>query len=255
LASEFIGDLKLYDFFKDLLNFYGLTFWLEGNEIKIKEWQAIFDNKIDYDFRLIELSNVRRLPKDYAQANTLEYLYQNNEDIKMADASLNINNEVLPESKTLFKRPYQFAPASNYRLGNNQLLSLAFWTPTFNDDGTIKEWKPQSQKMAIGYLVDDATEFDYGTSIGDTYTYDDDSHFFQNENLKWGLNKWRYATIEKSLNNYTEIEIKVSMSVLEYINLDLGGIYYIPHYAMWIYINSIKFKNNEVIINGIKIIQ
>jgi post-segregation antitoxin (ccd killing protein) len=252
--AEFIGDLSLFDFFKDLLNYYGVTFRLQGDLLIFKKWKDIINLKSTKKLIVNKINNVKRLP-DMAQDNGLEWSYTDENSKKLGDSVIRVENDVLPEYRTLFKRPFDFVGKSNETLEDKQLLYIPFWQPKFDNEGNLKEWKPVSRKMAWVEVEQVDALIKYGTTTGGTNYRNGSVNIITNDDAHWEISKRdNYGFVSDTYRNYVEIEAVVDLDLLDFLTLDLFQTYYVQQFSFWIFVNQIKYINGDVVINGIKII-
>lgn len=248
--NDFIGEMNQIDFVKDIMQEFGLIFKKRRNELtydfieikkllsdrsQVLDWSDKYLNEIEEDYKF----------SAYAQNSRFAYNYLESDGERFADGFLKIENENLPIEKTLVTRPYNAPTQSSKALGNDELLFTPFWTIEFNDDGTVKGYKPFSSKNYIVDIVRKTKTIDYKLTGGNIQQYTGEVPILNFDNLKYSdiLNS-NYSELKDTLDFYLYKKVNLLLNELDIQNLDLFKPIYLKQLASDFYINKINYDES-----------
>lgn len=253
-ASSFIGEMKQYDFVKDVMQHYGLISQKVKDEqsIQFRQLKDILRdtaNAYDYSDKVLPLSETYET--DYAQKNYFDYQYKNSDSEPYASGQLSLNNTTLPAEATQVKRPYNAPEPSDILLNDGLLLSVPFWEPERDDTGAITKWKVVKGKNYFAKIVNRSGTIYYKTENGtlQTYTGNYPVLSFQNLNYQTLLNS-NYGEVQDMLNNARQVSAQVRMNLFEYDSFDLFKLLYSKQLGGYFYVNKLKWTNGKPLIDA-----
>jgi hypothetical protein len=249
--NSYLSNLKQKDFFKAILQMYGLIVQREKgtNNYEFIKIEELFLNRTDAQ----DLSDKQHKfisqkfdYKNYGQVNDLKYNYDDS-GADFADGFFYIDDETISKSTTLLTLPFK-APKLSGTSFNDEFL---FETPLFevqrNDDGTIKEVKPKNSTAYIMNVGVKNGSFDYNTG-GATVSYTGSIAIANFEGLNFNLLiSNNYSSFVRTIGRAKIAEVEMELSGNDVYQFDFLRLIYLRNEQRYYYCNKIiNFRENKV---------
>ena len=248
--QNFIGEMSQIAFVKDVMQEFGLIFQKRKNElaydfIQIKTLISDRTQTLDWSSKFIGEAKEKYKLSKYAQSNIFAYNYLEDESIRFADGILKVANETLPTEKTLVVRPYNAPTLSDEELSGNAITYTQFWTIEFNDDGTVKGYKPFQSKNYIAEIKHINTTINYKLINGTVEQFTGQVPILDFSNLSYGQILTENYTELKRLLDFNNVKtVNLLLNELDIQNLDLFKTIFLEQYASDFYINKIRYTDS-----------
>lgn len=250
--ENFIGDISQIDFVKDIMQEFGLIFKKRRNQlaydfIQVKELLTNRENTLDWSEKLKGESSEDYKLSSYAQSNRFAYNYLESVNNRFADGILKIDNENLPSEKTLITRPYNAPENSTSVLGSSILLNIPFWKIEFNDDGSVKGYKPFQSKNYIAEIKFINTTINYKIGSGVSLSFTGDVPILDFSQLSYSkILDDNYQELKSTLDFNHIKTLDMLLNELDIQNLDLFKTIFLKQYSSDFYINKITYQDSSM---------
>lgn len=243
-----LKNIKATDFVKYIMHRFALTLFYENKNVEFMTIAERLSAPTQFfKDKFIERNSERYIYSHYAQRNLLAHKYVN-DDKGFNDGVIVANNRNLPEERKLLES-FTYSPTRDGKLIN-------FTTE-------VKESK--DGEITVDYKWVDRNFSVKSKTVNQTTTFY--SEIEENEITVTGLvnvvdlvgtsfreyKNMYYGGIERLINNSIIHKIKMNLSFVEFMNVDLKEKIYIEEEASEYLINSISIKNYDVDLELIKI--
>jgi len=245
--GDLIGEVKQYDFVKEIMQHFGLIFRKVRNKneyefMQLSELLIDNENAEDWSSKYSDFIN-EEYKSDYGQVNKIKYKYDNeaDEDQSFADGEFTIDDVNLPTEKILFT---SIIKASDV---DNGLNILKHWVDKKEDKidvispnlDTLRMFKINIVNGNIYYRFDNSI-LNYGIYNGSIAYLNFESIYYQAEIDKY------YAEIKQMLTNYKFVTLELDFNLIDYYKRDFFKLKYFKQLGRYYYLNQISgFKKNK----------
>ena len=264
LSSSFFRELNfkdayknflISDFIKEILVMFGLTVYPDEvtKNLIFKTVDERFKSSkiLDWSKKYISRKSESYTYETYGQNNFFKYKHEL-ESQQAFDGNLNLENENIPVSKTVFSSKFYAADirASLFQIGSTAFLSNTFklLDESESDAGevTYKELKnrfmfiratEKTGTIALGSKADPSVVPLIHTGTFFVGTFEDLSYQFF-------VNKY-YNGIYNVLNNSRIHDIDLRLSVFDVLDVDLGALYYFGQEQSNYILNRLSFDEDD----------
>lgn len=252
--SSYLTKIKQSEFIIDVCNYFGLIFrrkqktyeFISLNELL--DSRSVYSKKISEEFILEDWSDkfhrvVSESSKigNYAKSNLLKYKYDNSEDT-YANSVIKIDDETLENETTIIERPYRAPDRSLIEINNERLLYCKLYEKEYNDDGTLKNVKPQ--KVEPYFIRVKKVNGDLKYKIYNSPTYNTFSGSFTIATFD-GLDfnnvvPNRYGAFVNMLNYGKKITAELLLNPIDINSLNFFKLKYIKQLGHLFYLNKVS---------------
>lgn len=247
-VGTFIGEMKQYDFVKDVMQHYGLLSkkTKDKNEMKfIKAVDLLTDKTNAYDVTGKLVVDSETYDTDFAQKNLFKYQYRNQDSDQFADGILRIDNTTLQAEKVELTRPYH-APEPSEKLMGGLMRYTPFWEAERDDAGNITKWKVLKGKNYIGRVANRNGSFAYKTQTSYPVNYNGQFPVFTFDYLGYqNILDENYKEIQLMLNWNKKLKGKLLLNIFEFDSFDFFRLIYDKYQGSYFYANSLKLTNGK----------
>lgn len=253
-VGTFIGEMKQYDFVKDVMQHYGLISQKVKDEQtiqfrKMKDLLRDTANAYDYSDKIIVQSETYET--DYAQNNYFDYQYKNSDSEPFARGQLSLNNTTLPAEATQVTRPYNAPENSEIILNNQLVLSVPFWEAERDDTGAITKWKVVKGKNYFAKVINRSGSVYYKTESGSLQTYTGTYPVLSFQNLNYQkLLEANYQEVKIMLDSARQVKAQIQMNLFEYDSFDFLKLLYSKQLGGYFYVNKLKWTNGKPLVDA-----
>lgn len=253
--SDELSDFKITDFFKEILNMFGVTPIVDKfkKEIKYKTMAERLINQqvIDWSNKYIERTNEKYVFNSYAQENVFKHKYQDKED-DYFNGKLMVANQNLNPSATAFESAL-YAPSENlspFKInGNNEMMLRVFslYEKNVADDGTVT-YKELSKRYHFVRAVEmSGLTFEIGSEIGGTQqTYSGAFPIVDYTGLQWKeLITLFYPEYTDIINNARLHTIQLNLNLADVLNLDFEKLYFFSQEQQYYLLNKLEYTRKN----------
>lgn len=247
--EDLLGDTLQIDFVKDIMQHYGLSFRKIpfANEFEFKKIQDIVTDKVgaeDWSDKYTGVLDEKYKP-NYAKINYAKYLYDDNDtntEQTFANGQLDISNENIPETKTMFTSIFK---ASS--LVSTTYYGMKHWSP--QDVNEVETPVVNNDGLRLLSVVQTSGILKYA------YKFHESAYFFTFTGTIPTLQFIAYQTdldnnyleFESILNEYKDTVIGVNLSLLDIVNIDFFKLKFIEQLGHYYYLNKvINYKKDRV---------
>lgn len=244
-----LPDMSHGDFIATLLTLNGLFAYIDNaapNTIKLMSADDIYDNlqkgaSVDWSNRV--LVNARRRPdmpdssqyaiEDYAQHNSLDY--DNDDEVKADTVGyIDIQNRTLDKEAELVK--LDFSASDNITLSNGMTVARieAYEQEDNNSSDEIKAKysEPTPRILSVDY---DQFYFCYGQFTSEQYF-----------GGKSGIVATKYASLQKILDRFRLVTVRMRLTALDLYNLDYRKPVFLSQFGQYFAIYKIETQANGI---------
>lgn len=246
-----LTNFSITDFFKEMLNIYGLTPFTNehNNHIDYKTLpERLRAPVVDWTAKYIQRSSEKYIYNNYAQKNIFRYKYTER-GAAYNDAALWINNLNLKDQTvvydSIFYSPEEYV--STIKVGNLNINSNIFkmWDKEIKEDGSI-EYKNKDNRFYIlrSALYDNPITYTSGLS-GETVN---GSSFhvgsFTKVSLQYFVDNY-YREFENITENSRLHTIDLHLNPIDMLSLDMFKIVYFAQEQQYYLLNKLKFDGDK----------
>lgn len=253
--TEELKQLRITDFFKEIVNRFALTIFINKDGIYIfktfdeRLQSGIIDWSEKYHSRFSETYTV----KSYAQQNIFRQEYQDDRN-DYNDGSFLITNKNLPDTKDVIKSKIFSAEKDfvSFRINgieNEIVTPTLLWDKEVSENNGIQEvkYKPLSKRF---YFLRSETITKNAVLKSETLgLYQSVTSLpiarFNITAFKDFVPKY-YGNIELLLNDFRLHKIKLALNTIDFINLDFDKIYYFKQEQNYYFLNKITFEKGKL---------
>ncbi len=142
-------------------------------------------------------------------------------------------------------RPYNAPTLSDEELSGNAITYTQFWTIEFNDDGTVKGYKPFQSKNYIAEIKHINTTINYKLTNGEVEQFTGELPILDFSNLSYGQILTENYTELKRLLDFNNVKtVNLLLNELDIQNLDLFRTVFLKQYSSDFYINKIRYTDS-----------
>ena len=249
--NSYLTNLKQKDFFKGILQMYGLIVQREKGTnnyefIKIEELFLNRSDAQDLSKKQHKLKSEKFKYNNYGQVNDLRYKYDDS-GANFADGSFFIDDETIRKSATILTVPFK-APKLSGTSFNNEFV---FETPLFevqrNDNGTVKEVKPKNSTAYVMNVGLKNGSFDFNTG-GATTPYTGSIAIANFDGLNFNvLLANHYSSFIRTISRAKIVEVEMELTANDVYQFDFLKLIYLRNEQRYYYCNKIEnFRENKV---------
>ena len=245
--KSLIGEMSQKDFIKQIIQMYALMNDVSGNSVKYKkakdvlkmqgaeDWSEKFVKVVDESYSL-----------PYAKSNIFAYEYAKKDDYQFADGVMSLNNDTLPEEKTVIKSKFRATEKSTVEINGKKLQFIPFWEAVRDDSGAIKKYKVLNGKNYIAKVVKKNGTIHYGTHGGVVNDFTGDYPVLDFSGMLWeDLIADNYQEIKKMLDFYRRIKIEILISEDDFATINFFKLKYFKQLGAYFYLTKIKKSSNK----------
>jgi len=252
--SEELKQLKITDFFKEILNRFALTIFVnKDNEYIFKTFDERLQSQvIDWSDKYIERTNETYTAKSYGQINTFRQEYRD-ERLDHADGKFSISNKNLEPEKEILKSKIFSAEKelSTFKINtttNENIYATPLWEKEITENNGTQQIKYKVLSKRFYFLrTETITQNAILKSevLGSTQTVNTlPVARFLTTAYKDFVPRY-YNNIQLLLNDFRFHKIKLALTTIDFINLDFDKIYYFEQEQNYYFLNKVSFEKGK----------
>ncbi|EMY3482116.1 hypothetical protein AAIP36_000320 [Flavobacterium psychrophilum] len=261
--SEELSDFYVKDFFKEVLNLFGLTPFKKkhSNHIDFLKLEEIIvmETAIDWSAKFIGVISEKNKLGDYAKENIFSYQY-NDELNTYNNSKIKINNENLEDFKTVIES-ITFSPSNEYvsfAVQNDNVNTLIFqqYDKEIQDNGTIK-YKPLSKRFYFQRSSQRIGTVDFTSEkLLESVTASEISLANFNQLEMDSIISDSYLPLQNVLKKVKVLEVEFNLNSFDVEQFTFKQIIYVEQLASYFMVNKISnfLKNKSTKVELIKAI-
>lgn len=255
--SEELSEYSITDFFKEVVNFFGLTPYPDEHSKKI-DYLGMAERIVtapveDWTDKYVERESESYVFQDYAQKNIFSYQY-NDKDSSYHDGYILINNTNLKDKKTVFKSKH-YSPErdlSSYYLGSvgsKFLRIFKMYDKELKEDNGTQTIKYKGLDKRFHYAR--SSKLDTTVTIGSKSlsqeTVVSSLPMADFSDLSWqqvvNTNYYYYGRV---LNDSRIHRLSLHISPVDMMVLDLKKLYYFEQEQQYYFLNSVQYAGDNI---------
>ena len=238
--SLFTSDMAQIDFVKDVIQRYGLILHPIQNSTayRFSQLETLLEDRADAEDWTEKVQEIKDTAYDsgYARENIAEYVYPKDTIIKGYDGKLTVNNDNAPQSKSLFKSPYEIT----IKKRTNYLIPI--WG--YDDDAQRSNLETPVKIFRIDRRNESATFKTFSESTGTTVSSNVPFLSLVDMSLQYFLDTY-YVSFNNLINDYREVDAEFNLSSNEVYNLDFFKLKYLRQTGRYYYLNNLTYTAGE----------
>lgn len=253
--TQDLSQLSMTDFYKEILNRFGLTAITDSfkNEIKyltVKE--RLNAEAIDWTDKYINKELEKFVFSNYAQENTFKLQYNDKEE-DYNNGSIKVDNINLDAEKEAFSSKF-YSPerevTENFYLGDTSqsVLLMKFFDKEIkekpkNDEEPIK-YKPLQKRFHLIRINEVSTNVSLGSKVFNKDKATNKVAVAHFDGLSWGslISKY-YNDLRKIINRSRLHTINLNLNILDLITLKFDAVYYFQQEGQNYLLNQIRYNS------------
>jgi hypothetical protein len=250
--NSYLSNVKKKDFFKAVLQTYGLMFQREKGTnnyefIRVEDLFLDRANSQNLSNKLYSADTETSKFGSYGQVNRLTYNYDES-GASYSDGSFFIDDNTLKEDANLLRVPFKAAKLTGSVFNSELLYETTLFSVTRNDDGSIKEVKPKNTIPYIMNVLKKDGNLDY------TFDGVGSSNFSGTLPISnfTGLNfniliADHYSSFVRTMNRTKVHSVKMELTANDVYQFDFLKLVYLDQLQRYFYCNKIKsYKENSL---------
>jgi hypothetical protein len=252
--SEELKQLKITDFFKEMLNRFALTIFVnKDNDYIFKTFDERLQAQIiDWSNKYLERTSETYTAKSYGQINTFRQEYRD-ERLNHADGSFLISNKNLEPEKEIVKSKIFSAEKelTTFKINgtyNENIYATPLWDKEITENNGTQEIKYKVLSKRFYFLRSETitqTATLKSEALLSTQTVNSlPVARFLTTAYKDFVPRY-YNNIQLLLNDFRFHKIKLALTTIDFINLDFDKIYYFEQEQNYYFLNKVSFEKGK----------
>ena len=253
--SEELKNLKITDFFKEILNRFALTIFIDkDNNYIFKTFnERLQSGVIDWTDKHKERTSETYTPKNYAQVNYFKHKY-NDENANYNNGNFLIDNKNLKDNTDILSS-FTYSPEKDIESFfinnsfNENIFPTLLWEKEVSENTGTQTIKYKSLSNRFYFLrLENITQNSILRSetllVEQAITSFPAARFYMTL-YKDFVPKY-YSNIRLLLNDFRLHKMQINLSCIDIHNLDYDKIYYFYQEKNYYFINKINYENGKI---------
>lgn len=249
--ASFIGDMRITDFLKDIMQHFGLIIQKKqgSNVYEFKQMDDILKETSDaYNWSDIFIKTTKESYqlKGYSQKNRFAYSYFDDNVSPFADGFLLVDNHNLKPESLMLTRQFNACARSKTFLNSSPVTLTPYWEAERDDNGVITKYNPIDNKnyLAEVKLINENITFDVTGGLGVAFSGLVPRLDFQNLSYS-KLIEENYSFFETFIDWNDVRQGQFRFKSQDVRDHDFFRSVYIEQLASYFYVNKIVFKGTD----------